>query len=83
MLISTFFFVCTLYVHIRNSISLTLSLCTVDYCHGQQCGTHGLCRNDFIARTYYCECDAGWIGDNCDMQRCDHLLTCTHGARCQ
>lgn len=55
----------------------------VDYCYGVTCGGHGLCLNDYARRDYYCQCDDGWIGTDCDLQRCDHHLTCAHGSRCQ
>ena len=40
-------------------IASQTGLCT------SQCGSHGTCSDD--GEFYICECDAGWMGDHCDV----------------
>ena len=63
---------------------------TVDYCHGiRDCSGHGTCREIPMngptngARGFTCDCDQGFEGVYCDIQRCTGGSACMNGGLCR
>ena len=71
-------------------------LTSVDYCYGvRHCSGHGTCREislsplggaaatSGIVRGYQCDCDHGYEGLHCDVQRCVDGVACMNGGSCR
>ncbi|XP_022095847.1 neurogenic locus notch homolog protein 1-like [Acanthaster planci] len=58
-----------------------------DACHDDPCQNGGICDYDYFTNGYYCACQEGWTGQNCQIAshttscadiRCEHGGTCFH-----
>ena len=71
-------------------LTLYLLVITVDYCHGiRDCSGHGACREIPLngptngGRGFICECDQGFEGVDCSIQRCVGGSACMNGGVCR
>ena len=53
-----------------------------DLCDGHSC-LHGACIADVTSASRSCHCVDGWMGENCDQQRCHSDVVCLNGGECR